>query len=504
MIGLYIRVSTLGQKDNYSVATQIQKGIEFATQRGDTFQIYQEAESGSSTDNRFKFEELMKDIQDGKIQKVWVIESSRFNRNMEDSLRLQRIFSKFNIEYYVNGILTALSSAENKLSYHVQSAVNEYERTKLIERSVRGKSEWQNTGYMSLPNIYGYDYKYKEDGSKEWFINEKEAEVIKLIYKLYTEDRLPYNQIMRKLNDLGYRTKKGFDWAKPQVMKVLTQSLYYGMSWTTDGQPIPSKIYPPIIEKELFDKAQYIIKTTTNIRNKFKSRRASNELTGLIQCEICGAPYHTSLTQKKQKDGTVKEWTRYYHSISSTKYKTCADKGGIDKPETDLLITNVVRDEFFENEDKFIEWWKRYQNKTGLKIDELKQAILGYEESKCVIEKKRDTIVEAIASGTLSKLEAKNVLMKYSSEISTIEAKISSLKLELSEQVASIDDEVYKAITDLTIDFENLSIQQKRSLYKMIFKCIKLNGKKVTIVMYDGSIKRRMIRRLGTIGKRRK
>jgi site-specific DNA recombinase len=253
---LYCRVSTLKQADKFSVPTQLQRGLSFITSKKWEVKVYQEAESGSTIEDRSRFEELLKDIGNDLIQKVWVIESSRLSRNLDDAIKIQRIFSKHNVELYVNDVPTPFDSAEKLLSYHIQSAVSEYERSKTIERSIRGKSEWQDTGNMALANIYGYSYRYAENGKKEWFIDEEEARVIQLIYKLYCKEAHSYNSIMKYLNSKNIKTKTGKEWRRTQIQHMLTQSVYIGLSWTTEGKTIPSKVYPPLIEAALFNKVQ--------------------------------------------------------------------------------------------------------------------------------------------------------------------------------------------------------------------------------------------------------
>jgi site-specific DNA recombinase len=256
---LYCRVSTLKQADKFSVPTQLQRGLSFITSQKWEVKVYQEAESGSTIEDRSRFEELLKDIDGGIIQKVWVIESSRLSRNLDDAIKIQRIFSKCNVELYVNDVLTPFDSAEKLLSYHIQSAVSEYERSKTIERSIRGKSEWQDTGNMAF-KIYGYSYRYAENGKKIWFIDEKEAETIRLIYKLFTGRGGSLNSIVKYLNLASIKTKTGKVWRREQIRHILNQSIYIGLSWTTKGKAIPSKVYPRIIDDKVFYKVQGIIK----------------------------------------------------------------------------------------------------------------------------------------------------------------------------------------------------------------------------------------------------
>jgi|GEM_PF-6483271 len=52
MVGIYVRVSTLQQKDNYSVDTQRERGITFANKVGESYSFYDEAASAKNIDGR--------------------------------------------------------------------------------------------------------------------------------------------------------------------------------------------------------------------------------------------------------------------------------------------------------------------------------------------------------------------------------------------------------------------------------------------------------------------
>ena len=77
MVGIYGRVSTIKQLDNYSLGIQKKRGIEFAEALNEDYRIYEEAESGSSMIPRAELERLLADIKAGLIDKVWAIEFAR-------------------------------------------------------------------------------------------------------------------------------------------------------------------------------------------------------------------------------------------------------------------------------------------------------------------------------------------------------------------------------------------------------------------------------------------
>jgi len=150
IVGIIARVSTDKQeKEGYSLQVQIKKGLDFATGQNWEFKIYQGSESGKSIEDRTILNKLISDIEAKEIGAVWVIESSRLERNLADSLKLRELFKKYNIQYFVNGVERKFESAEDKLSFNVQSSVNEFQREKIIEDSIRGKSARQNAGELA-------------------------------------------------------------------------------------------------------------------------------------------------------------------------------------------------------------------------------------------------------------------------------------------------------------------------------------------------------------------
>lgn len=78
-----------------------------------------------------------------------------------------------------------------------------------------------------VPNIvYGYD---KTIG--DYFnlsINKKEADVIKQIFKWYTEEGYGAVKIANMLNEKGLKTKRNCSWSQNGICRILTNELYTG------------------------------------------------------------------------------------------------------------------------------------------------------------------------------------------------------------------------------------------------------------------------------------
>ncbi len=70
------------------------------------------------------------------------------------------------LSLYINGNDTNMTAPESVLMFNINSAVASYERSRVIERCLRGKEEWRDKGVLKFSVIYGYDNKYLPDGEK--------------------------------------------------------------------------------------------------------------------------------------------------------------------------------------------------------------------------------------------------------------------------------------------------------------------------------------------------
>jgi DNA invertase Pin-like site-specific DNA recombinase len=80
IIFIYCRVSSVGQKDNYSLTAQKKDGIAFAEGIGSTYRVYKDVESGA------KSSRLKADLQSQSEPKdvIWYGSQSRLTRDAED------------------------------------------------------------------------------------------------------------------------------------------------------------------------------------------------------------------------------------------------------------------------------------------------------------------------------------------------------------------------------------------------------------------------------------
>jgi len=323
MIGCYIRVSTLQQKDNYSVETQRERAIAFAGRHDDAYELYDEAKSGKNLE-RPEFIRLLKDVEDKKLKKIWVIEASRLTRDVEDAQAIKRIFTKNKVELYVNDQYVDLSTSESILTYNITSAVSEYERSKIIDRVIRSRHKQIDDGEQAFCCLYGYDYTFSDNGKKIWNINEKEAGIIRKIFSWYNQG-LSYQEISERMIRTGNKSKHGGELSPTAIRRILRHPEYLGMTHNTRGELVPSNKYHAILEPTFQIVLQH--QKLKRERSDKYFREAKTELAGLIRCRKCSAPYYTNTTRAysgKRKSEIVRSY--YAHLCDTPSQRACENQ----------------------------------------------------------------------------------------------------------------------------------------------------------------------------------
>ena len=225
-IAAYCRVSTDKADQLNSLEAQKKFFAEYTQRTGDSLvRLYaDEGLSGTKTKNRKEFLQMMADAEHGLFDMVVVKDISRFARNTVDLLENIRKLKALGIEtQFLTANMTSMGNSEFVLT--IFGAIAQEESANMSKRVKFGKQ--QNAKKGRVPNIvFGYD---KTPG--DYFnlaINEQEAEVVRQIFKWYTEEGCGALKIARRLNDAGIKTKRNCAWQQVGVCTILTNELYIG------------------------------------------------------------------------------------------------------------------------------------------------------------------------------------------------------------------------------------------------------------------------------------
>jgi DNA invertase Pin-like site-specific DNA recombinase len=148
--------------------------------------------------------EALRDLAaEGQIAAVLVYSPDRLSRKYAYQILLSEELSRCGVELI---FLKAPAGAtpEDQLLVQFQGMIAEYERAQIAERCRRGKKHMARQGGVNVLSgaPFGYRSVRKSDTSAAFYeVIEAEAKVVRMVFEIYTQQRLSINAIARLLNE---------------------------------------------------------------------------------------------------------------------------------------------------------------------------------------------------------------------------------------------------------------------------------------------------------------
>lgn len=308
-IVLYIRYSSTGQNEQ-TVEGQIRVCKEWAEANGYTvvgIYIDKAKSAWSDSDKRVEFNKMMKDAGSGKFQYILVYKFDRFARNRLDSqMHKQRLKKEFGIR--VLSATEPVSDDEGGEIYEMFLEWNDEKYSQRLSKIVRERLgiAMENGTFCGGHLIYGYRIRKepipnkKDSFTKYVEIDEEQAEIIRFIFRQYAKG-VAKDNIAKALNEQGKRYN-GKLFKGRTFDKWLANEKYTGTF--SFGERVCNNMYPQIIDRTTFDKAQQLLQ-----KNKyFAKSNTARELFLLNSKAYCthsgtgmiadGGTSHTGATYK--------------------------------------------------------------------------------------------------------------------------------------------------------------------------------------------------------------
>ena len=343
---LYCRLSVDDGNISGSVSIETQKILleQYCQSHGITsYEFYCDDGYSGTNFQRPAFQQMLSDINAGKINLVIVKDLSRFGRNyVEVGLQVEH-FKEQDVRFIAADDHYDSSVNEDDLMFPMRNVMNEMYARDVSKKTKAAKKAKARAGqYIGSKPPFGY--KLDPNDRHHLVIDEPAAEVVRRIFRL-TAEGVGYNKITRifreekVLNPITYFNqnnpdyfkadywRKEFDWHVTSVRAILNNEVYLGMlvygkrryksmkSKQVVKNPreewiVAENTHEPIISKELWDTAHKVMSS--------KRRPAkTGELqifAGLIYCADCG--HCLTYGQKQRKDGT------YYGAYDCWMYRT--------------------------------------------------------------------------------------------------------------------------------------------------------------------------------------
>ncbi len=265
--------------------------------------------------------------ENGELDLLVVRELDRLARGLAKQLYVENKLRAKGVEIeYVLGDYD--STPEGILMKNVRAVVAEYERLKITERSVRGRRQKVEAGYVMLHGRTPYGYqRAEEDGNSSLAILEEEARVVRLIYHWYTQGdgtngpmsiyaiaKTLTEQRVPTRGDKSSEVHKGQSyghWSTGTVSGILRNETYCGV-WhygkrNDDGSNPDSHLLtvevPAIVDRETWEAVQR--RRGKNTRMCKRNTKYQYLLGRRGVCGRCGTPMRATASKNKTMAATL-------------------------------------------------------------------------------------------------------------------------------------------------------------------------------------------------------
>lgn len=505
---IYTRVSTMMQVDGFSLDAQKARMRAFADYND--FQIVGEYEdagkSGKSIEGRLEFNRMMEDIRASKdgVSYVLVFKLSRFGRNAADVLSTLQIMQDFGVNLICVEDGIDSSKDAGKLMISVLSAVAEIERENIRVQTMEGRIQKAREGKWNggfAP--YGYTL---EKGAL--YINEEEAQAIRIIFDKYVNTDMGATGLARYLANQGIGKVQRQNGSNPLfdaalIRRILKNPVYcgkiaYGRRKTEkvlgtrneyrlveqDDYLLVDGLHEAIVSEELWHDAQVKLLAQAKKYERVNKGKDSKVhlLTGLLKCPVCGAGMYGNKSVKHKSDGTKYKDFFYYgcKHRQMTRGHKCDYKKQINEELLDQAVAEIITK--LVSDPKFA---ALMQQKINLKVDttSIEQEIANYEKqlrlsysTKSKLMEEIDTLDPDDRHYIKRKADLDDRLYKMYDKIDDLENLIISARAKKTtiEAEKLTADNIYKVLIYFDKLYAVMNEQEKRQLMESLISEIQV------------------------------
>jgi len=317
-VAVYARVSSESQPQEGTIQSQLEALRDHA--KAHSFTIVEECLDDGYTGTNLVRPALdrVRDLAaQGLIEAVLVLAPDRLARNLAHQVVIMEEFEKRAVKVLFTNYKLG-DTPEDRLLLGIQGLLSEYERTKILDRTRRGRLMNARQGRLGGGSVpYGYRRINKtKDAPPKWEIDPDQAQVMRLAFRLVIEDRYSLRKLAKYLEEHNYAARSGGrHWRTSVLAHMLRCDAYAGTTYAyksrateprrsrldtpypkrrnTSSVPRPCEEWIPIPVPAIIDlqtlqaaRAQLDHNVKVSARNNWKNQYL---LRTLVKCGICGS-----------------------------------------------------------------------------------------------------------------------------------------------------------------------------------------------------------------------
>lgn len=446
-VTFYARVSTDQDEQINSLENQVQYYTELIQSRPNWRFVpgyVDEGISGGSTKKRDNFNRMIRDAKAGMFDFIITKEISRFSRSTLDSIQYTQELLDYNVGvFFQNDNINTLDT-DSEFRLVIMAGVAQDEIRKLSERLKFGFRQAIKNGHvLGNDKLYGYD---KKDCVLT--VNEEEAEIIRIIFDLYGNQRLGTRTISKRLMELGYTSREGNAFNTLTIRHILENPKYKGWYCGNKSQSVdyrtkrnilldesewvtyPDPSIPAIVSEELWNRANALYRRR---REEMKSHSSGLSFhnrypySTKIYCEEHGTTFHRQVIQTKK--GQQEVWQcKVYRSHG----RAACSAPQIRSSDLDVILSDIFK-ELVRDKEKIIDSLVTVLTNIPKEVD--------YGKLRCQVknemddlERKKNRLLDLSIAGALTVEEFKERNDAFNAQILECQGKLTAIRQEEENQ----------------------------------------------------------------------
>lgn len=305
--------------------------------------VFQESQS-AKTPGRVKFNQMIQEIEDGKIDSIITWKPDRLSRNPFDSAIILSLIDNNKLIQVITPSQTFNNDSMSKMMlgfFMLQAKFENDCKSDNVKRGLKIKAEkgWYPCvapiGYLNTPN--------KDKGYKTITADSKRFPLIRKMWDLMLTGNHTVPKILKVANNewglttVKHRRQGGVSLSRSGLYKIFSSPFYYGeFKYPKKSGNWHKGKHKPMITKEEFNRVQKLL----NRKLIAKPKKHIFAFTGLIRCGECGASITASIKIKHYKRTNRTVVYTYYH-CTKRKQLPC-HQSPITKKELESEIKQIL------------------------------------------------------------------------------------------------------------------------------------------------------------------
>lgn len=413
-----------------------------------------EAVSGTKL-SRGNFDKMMDDLRSGLADTVVIYDQSRLMRDIEGWFAVRKELQLMGVrvisatQEFVGG---DIRKSDNFMMESIQATFDQM-HVLITREKVTAKLHYMAKAGLHTGGVPALGYRTKDigDGKKILEVDEKEAAIVRRIFREYDGGK-SYKDIIDGLNADGIKTKRGNKFGSNSLHDLLKNKLYTGVqvygarvyrsdgtrnSHAPEGENVITRDAPElaIVDKTLFKRVQQRLEENKRQQSGRPATARDYPLKGKVFCGACGSAMSVAASKIKGKTYV------YYRCIKKDRTHDCESRP-IRCDELERLVVEQVRALIGcqSIRDRAIDYLRREAdaiNNTGL------ERLKALQKDRRTVQGKLDNIIAAIEDGNYIP-SMKERLKQLEAEKAAIESKIAALSR--SAEVSALPSEKFEAM----------------------------------------------------------